>query len=153
MYNVIMKSQDLHHLIWMSRPLMQAAEASVQAGLAGTGLTVRMRAVLEILHRHGPLTVPDIAAKLDIQRQYVQLMCNETLAAGLVAPRANPRHKRSALLALTERGEGLIARILARELAVLDELGRDLSDQDIATALQVVQAVTERLRAQKGERE
>lgn len=153
MYNVIMKSHDLHHLIWMSRPLMQAAEASVQAGLEGTGLTVRMRAVLEILHRHGPLTVPDIAAKLDIQRQYVQLMCNETLAAGLVAPRANPRHKRSPILSLTGDGQRLIDGIIAQELAILDDLGRDLSDQDIATALQVVRAITERLKTRKGDPE
>ena len=43
MYNVIMKTEHLHQLIWMSRPLMQAAEACVESGLVGTNLTVRMR--------------------------------------------------------------------------------------------------------------
>lgn len=146
MYNVSMKADSLHRLVWMSRPLMQAAEACVEAGLQGTGLTVRMRAVLEILHRHGDLTVPDIAARLDIQRQYVQLMVNETLAGGFVVQRANPRHRRSRLLALTDRGRGLIDDIIARELAVMQAIGAGLNDQDITAALNVMIAVTDRLK-------
>ncbi|WP_435256895.1 MarR family winged helix-turn-helix transcriptional regulator [Thioclava sp. FR2] len=150
MHIVIMKEKNLHQLVWMSRPLMQAAEACVEAGLNGTALTVRMRAVLEILHRHGAMTVPDIAAKLEIQRQYVQVMCNETLSSGLVEQRPNPRHKRSPILALTESGSSLITTIIAQELAILHEVGRDLSEEDISTALRVVLAVTERLKAQSG---
>lgn len=150
MHNVIMKENTLHHLVWMSRPLMQAAEACVEAGLTGTGLTVRMRAVLEILHRHGAQTVPDIAAKLEIQRQYVQVMCNETLAAGFVEQRPNPRHKRSPVLALTDSGTSLIKTIIEKELHILTQIGSDLSEQDIATALRVVCEVTDRLKAQTG---
>lgn len=136
----------------MSRPLMQAAEACVEAGLEGTGLTVRMRAVLEILRRHGDLTVPDIAARLDINRQYVQLMVNETLAGGFVEHRANPRHKRSPLLALSDRGGQLIDDIIARELAVMHVIGRELKDEDIATALNVVMAVTGMLKDIAGDK-
>lgn len=125
---------------------MQAAEACVEAGLEGRELTVRMRAVLEILRRHGDQTVPDIAARLEIKRQYVQLMVNETLAGGLVEQRANPRHKRSPLLALTDRGSYLIDDIIARELAVMQIIGADLNDEDIETALNVVLAVTGKLK-------
>lgn len=145
MYDVVMKANDLHRLVWMSRPLMQAAEACVEAGLEGTELTVRMRAVLEILRRHGEQTVPDIAARLEIKRQYVQLMVNETLAGGCVLQRANPRHTRSPLFALTDRGRNLIDDIIARELAVMQTIGANLNDDDITTALKVVLAVTGRL--------
>ena len=69
-----MKSEKLYQLVWMSRPLMQAAETCVENGLAGTDITVRMRAVLEMLRAQGNLSVPEIAAKLDIKRQYVQLL-------------------------------------------------------------------------------
>ena len=125
---------------------MQAAEACVDAGLQGTGLTVRMRAVLEILHVHGDQTVPDIAAKLEIQRQYVQLMCNETLESGFVEQRANPRHRRSPILALTERGRELISAIISKELRLTEEIGAGLSDTEVSTALEVVLAVTDALR-------
>ena len=152
MYIVVMKAKDLHHLVWMSRPLMQAAEDCVEAGLNGTDLTVRMRAVLEILRRHGDQTVPDIATRLEIQRQYVQVMVNETLSGGFVEQRANPRHKRSPLLSLTDRGKSLIDDIIARELALMQEIGADLKEADIATALDVVLAVTARLKKLAGDR-
>ncbi len=146
-----MKSEDLHRLVWMSRPLMQAAEACVEAGLTGTGLTVRMRAVLEMLHRHGAQTVPDIALRLDIKRQYVQVMCNETLASGLIEHRANPRHKRSPILALTDPGRALIEEIISKELTLMEKMGAQLSSDDISTALKVVLAVTDSLKHHAGE--
>lgn len=129
---------------------MQAAEARVDAGLAGTGLTVRMRAVLEILHQYGDQTVPQIAERLDIKRQYVQIMCNETLASGFVGQRANPRHKRSPILSLTDHGRTLIEDIISREMTLMDDIGATLSSQDIATALRVVMTVMDRLKNQTG---
>ncbi|WIV49975.1 MarR family winged helix-turn-helix transcriptional regulator [Marivivens sp. LCG002] len=137
----------------MSRPLMQAAEACVEAGLVGTNLTVRMRAVLEMLEKYGEQTVPEIAARLEIQRQYVQIMCNETLASGLIEQRPNPRHKRSPTLALTDHGRTLIKEIISNEMKLMHKIGANLSSEDISTALEVVLAVANRLKAQAGENE
>ena len=153
MYNVVMKEQQLHQLIWMSRPLMQAAEACVEAGLVGTNLTVRMRAVLEMLDKYGEQTVPEIAARLEIKRQYVQIMCNETLASGLVEQRPNPRHKRSPVLALTDHGRTLIKEIISTEMKLMGRVGANLSSEEISTALEVVLTVVERLKTQAGESE
>ena len=146
MYDVIMTHRKLYDLIWMSRPLMQAAEACVETGLAGTDLTVRMRAVLEILRAHGELSVPNIAAKLEIQRQYVQVMVNETLASGFTTQRPNPRHKRSPLLALTDQGRAMIESIMQKEMDLMTLIAAGFPDDDIATALRVVEAVTETLK-------
>jgi len=140
------KTDQLYQLVWVSRPLMQAAEAAVEQGLEGTGLTVRMRAVLEMLHRQGDLTVPDIAQKLEIQRQYVQLMVNETLAAGFTGQRPNPRHKRSTLLTLTDKGRDLIEGVVASEQTVMDAIGDGLDAAEVQTALNVVLALTDRLK-------
>lgn len=148
-----MKENTLHRLVWMSRPLMQAAEACVEAGLADTNLTVRMRAVLEMLLRYGEQTVPEIAARLEIKRQYVQVMCNETLASGFVEQRENPRHKRSPILALTDNGRTLIEEIISKEMKLMEELGANLSSEDISTALEVVLAVTDSLKNHAGESE
>jgi DNA-binding MarR family transcriptional regulator len=152
MHNVNMKAEQLHQLIWMSRPLMQAAESCVEDGLAGTNLTVRMRAVLEILHKYGEQTVPELAARLEIQRQYVQIMCNETLASGFIEQRANPRHKRSPILALTNQGSTLIEDILSNEMQIMQEMSEGLSTEDIATALKVVLFVVDGLKKRAGER-
>ena len=144
-----MKSKKLYQLVWMSRPLMQAAETCVENGLAGTDITVRMRAVLEMLRAQGNLSVPEIAAKLDIKRQYVQLMVNETLSAGFTMQRPNPRHMRSPLLALTEKGSALIEDVIAREMKLMQAVGEEFSEDEIATALKVVLSVTSQLKAQK----
>ena len=151
MYTVIMKAEHLHNLVWMSRPLMQAAEACVEAGLQGTELTVRMRAVLEILQRHGEQTVPEIAARLEIKRQYVQLMVNETLSGGFVEQHPNPRHSRSPLISLTDRGRELIEGIVAKELTVMQTIGADLDAEDVEIALKVVRAVTGKLKSLAGD--
>ncbi|AUR05956.1 putative HTH-type transcriptional regulator YusO (plasmid) [Phaeobacter inhibens] len=153
MYNVIMKAEQLHQLIWMSRPLMQAAEACVEAGLVGTNLTVRMRAVLEMLHKYGEQTVPEIAARLEIKRQYVQIMCNETLTSGLVEQRPNPRHKRSPVLALTDHGRTLIEEIISNEMKLMERVGANLRSESISTALEVVLTVADRLKTQAEESE
>lgn len=153
MHTVNMNADNLHRLVWVSRPLMQAAEACVEAGLVGTSLTVRMRAVLEILRNHGSQTVPEIAAKLEIKRQYVQVMCNETLTSGFVEQRANPRHKRSPVLALTENGRTLIEEIISKELKLMEEVGANLRREDISTALGVVLEVTDALKKRAGEGE
>lgn len=112
---------------------MQAAEVNVERGLDGTGVTVRMRAVLEILQRQGAMTVPDLARALDIKRQYVQLMVNETCRAGLTDKQQNPRHKRSCEIALTQAGADLISEVLERETALVKSLSNQFNEQDVAT--------------------
>jgi DNA-binding MarR family transcriptional regulator len=147
----MMKTELTYQLIWMSRPLMQAAEASVEKGLKGTGLTVRMRAVLEVLHVHGDATVPDIALKLEINRQYVQLMVNETLAEGLTERRPNPRHRSSALLCLTDKGRGLIEAVIANEKSFVQSIGADIDASEVETALKVVSTLIEKLKLDANE--
>ncbi|MEM8958726.1 MAG: MarR family winged helix-turn-helix transcriptional regulator [Pseudomonadota bacterium] len=133
-----MSNSPLYHLIWSSRPLMQRAEALVEQRLTGTGLTVRMRAVLEILARDGDCPVPELARRLEIQRQYVQVMVNETIAAGYAEKRDNPRHKASPLICLTDRGQKLIADVLAGEARVVARMSEALAADDIETAVAVV---------------
>ena len=147
MNNVMNKQEQLYRLIWLSRPLMQAAEARVEKALDGTGLTVRMRAVLEILHVHGDATVPEIALKLEIQRQYVQVMVNETLAEGLTVGEPNPRHRRSTMIALTPKGKRLIEEVITRENHIVQRMATGIRAEDIATALNVVTEMIAKLKA------
>lgn len=142
--------EKLYKLIWMSRPLMQAAEAVVERGLDGTGLTVRARAVLEVLYAKDKATVPDIAEKLEIKRQYVQVMVNETLAEGFTMKRENPRHKRSSIIALTDIGRAVIEGVIRREMTVVSSISAGLKATDVDAALEVVMTLTEKLKSEQG---
>lgn len=70
-----------------------------------------------------PLSVPQAARRLGISRQAVQRVANDLVADGLAEFTANPDHRTSPLLALTDAGEGALAEITAaasrfnRELA------------------------------------
>ena len=140
-------SDELYEIVWLSRPLMQAAEARVEQGLQSTELTVRMRAVLEVLSKHGDLTVPDIALRLEINRQYVQLMVNETITTGLTEHRVNPRHKRSPLIGLTDKGRTLILDVIANEMRLMERLSAGFTPDEVSTALRVVRGITQKLRS------
>ena len=127
----------LYELIWNTRPLLQRIERAVQRGLEGTDLTVRMRAVMEILGRDGAQTVPTLARALEIQRQYVQIMVDETTAAGMTERRKNYAHSRSPLIALTPLGAGLIGRVRREEDSRISALMKELKENEVAVALQV----------------
>lgn len=147
------RSEQLFRLMWLSRPLMQRVEELVRRNLDGTGLTVRMRAILEILESHDALSVPDIARALQIQRQYVQVMVNEVIAAGLAEKRANPRHRASPLIGLTQQGQQLVRDVLAREQRKTELLSEAYAEVDIATALAVVEQLCAQLDADAAQSE
>ncbi|MCV2873872.1 MarR family winged helix-turn-helix transcriptional regulator [Defluviimonas sp. WL0050] len=143
--------KDLHKIIWQTRPLLQQIETAVAAGLDGTGLTVRMRAVLEILFSDGPMTVPALARHLSIQRQYVQIMVNETEAAGFTTRHPNPAHKASHLVDLTEAGRDAIGKALTREAEIVSRIARQFDPADIAAAKRVSDGLISAFRQINGE--
>ena len=129
--------ETLTDLLWLTRPLAQEIEKTIERGLEGTGITVRMRVLLDLLARDGSLSVPDLASELGLKRQSVQVMINDTHAAGLTEKRENPRHKRSSLIVLTAAGADTITEIRAREAELFEEIGARLHAQDIDTALSI----------------
>lgn len=122
-------------------PLYRRAQRSVEQGLAVDGLSVGVRAVLTLLHRHGPMTVPQMGRAQAISRQFVQRMVNDAAAQGLVESVPNPAHRRSSLIRLTDEGRAAITDVLDREHALLREVGGDLTDADVATCLRVLGAM------------
>lgn len=147
-------SEQLYQLIWMSRPLMQAAEALVERNLEGTRLTVRMRAVLEIIARHGSLSVPEIATHLHINRQYVQVMVNETIAQGFTQKVSNPRHRKSSLIALTGAGDQMISDVMSNERDTVRKLASGFEASVIEDAYGLMSKLLIALQSQeKGEAE
>ena len=136
---MIKTTDPLYQIIWSTRPLLAQIEAAVEANLPN-GMTVRLRATLEAL-QDGPATVPDIARRLHIKRQYVQLMVNEALKDGFAEACTNPAHAKSKLISLTKNGEKTISAIRAKEITHLGAIGRDLSPNEIKAAQKVMLAL------------
>src|SRR5690606_38188516 len=79
-------------------PLYRRAYRKVEQDAPVEGLTVGVRAVLNLLREHGPMTVPQMGRAQALSRQFVQRMTNEAAALGLVESVPNPAHRRSSLI-------------------------------------------------------
>ena len=116
-----------------------------------SSLVFRVRAVLEDIHGHspisgsmrgvmrdlrhqGPMTVPQMARQRPVSRQHIQAIVNDLYRAGLVVLVENPRHKRSRLVQLTGAGEEELDRIIEREQQVLSALEIPISIADLEHA-------------------
>lgn len=114
---------------------------------AATGVTNPMRQVLELLVDGVPATVPVLAGALKVSRQHVQTVVNELIDKKLVKTLDNPGHKRSRLIAATERGAAALKEIRAREAPIGSKLAAELSAEDAAIAAAALTKLRERLEA------
>ena len=101
--------------------------------------------LLRSLALGGPQTVPALARARPVARQHIQVMVDALAAQGLVTLIANPRHKRSRLVALTPAGEAAFAALDGRVRAAASKLAPGLDADDVATATAVLRALARRL--------
>lgn len=119
-------------------PLYRRAQRKVEQDAPVEGLSVGVRAVLNMLREQGPMTVPQMGRAQALSRQFVQRMINDAAARHLVEFVANPAHKRSSLIRLTAEGRAAITAVIDREHAVLRQVGGDLTKAEVDACLHVL---------------
>ncbi len=135
------KSVELYEIVRLIRPVHRRLARAVEAKLEGSGVTVGMRAVMEVLEEAGALSVPEIGRTLFLARQQIQLLVNALEDQGLVERKPNPAHKRSPLFALTEAGRTAFGGIRAQENDEIDEVCELFSENDLRSTQQVLCAM------------
>jgi len=128
------------------RPLYQASGRAVEHALEGTGVTVPLRALLELVLDRGSMTVPQIARDFGITRQSVQALVDNGASRGLIEFEDNPQHRRSRFVTATEQGRRTFAEVHRRELENLDRVTADLDADDLARCAHVLAVLTDRIR-------
>ncbi|MEV4557109.1 MarR family transcriptional regulator [Kitasatospora sp. NPDC049285] len=118
-------------------PLYRRVQRKIEQD-AAPGLSVGVRAVLDLLREHGPMTVPQMGRAQSLSRQFVQRMVNDAAAHGLVESIPNPAHQRSSLIRLTDAGRAAITAVTAREYALLRQAGGELTEADLDTCVRVL---------------
>ncbi|WP_177198632.1 MarR family winged helix-turn-helix transcriptional regulator [Streptomyces colonosanans] len=124
-------------------PLYRRVLRKVEQAEPIEGISVGVRAVLDLLRGHGPLTVPQMGRAQALSRQFVQRMVNDAAARGLVESIPNPAHKRSSLIRLTDGGRAAIDAVTAREYALLAQVRGDLREADVQTCVRVLTRMLE----------
>lgn len=127
-------------------------KALATIGVAGSGLTMALRAMLEDLYLKGPRTVPQIAAGRTMTRQSIQASVDQLRAMALAEARPNPAHRRSPVIALTPAGVAAFEAIRERELERLGSLAPSLAGHDLEAALAALAAFRSALEARLEER-
>jgi DNA-binding MarR family transcriptional regulator len=136
----------LYEVVREVRPLVLNSVRVVEAGGRADGLSVGMRAVLEVLAEAGAATVPALASRLELARQGVQRHVNDLVELGYVAARANTAHRRSVLIAMTPVGAGVFSRLRDDELRHLGAMAAECDEAEIAAALKVLRALNRDVR-------
>jgi DNA-binding MarR family transcriptional regulator len=105
---------------------------------AGEGVTASMRAVMEFIAENDAHTVPAIARAKSVSRQHIQQLADALVSAGQCEYLPNPAHKRSPLLALTEKGRGTFARMRERERETVAARAASLDPKALFVAAETI---------------
>jgi DNA-binding MarR family transcriptional regulator len=122
-------------------PLYRRVSRAVEVAAPIEGASVGVRAILDLLQTAGPQTVPQLGARQDLSRQFVQRMVNDAVESGYVVIQPNPAHIRSSLVALTVAGRATITAVKAREHQLLRRVGGALTNSDIDTCIHVLSSM------------
>ena len=123
-------SNENYQVVWLVRRLFRALAQKASENLGQYELTVADRAVMEFLYPHEQLSVPEIASRYRVSRQHVQVTVNSLRDTGLLESRPNPRHKRSSLMKLSDKGGELFARILEKDNETVEKLFTEIPEED-----------------------
>jgi DNA-binding MarR family transcriptional regulator len=133
-----------YQVIWLIRRLFRVMGSVADDYLKDDQLTAAHRAVMEFLYPGEQLSVPAIAGKYHVSRQHVQVIVNELRASGLIEALPNPRHKRSALMQLSELGRATFEEIRRNESALVQEIFAELDENDIDITRRSLRALLNR---------
>ena len=112
---------DAYQVTWLIRRLFRRMGQVANDRLAKSGITAADRAVMEFLYPETELSVPEIAARYNVSRQHIQVTVNTMLEKKLLVSKKNPRHKRSALMALSKNGRNLFGKILKDDFELIEQ--------------------------------
>jgi DNA-binding MarR family transcriptional regulator len=124
------ETDDAYQIIWLTRRLFRALAQKSDERLQDLGISVADRAVMEFLHPDETLSVPEIAQRYQVSRQHVQVTVNSLSDAGLLRAKVNPRHKRSPLISLTDKGKRLFRTIKSRDTKIVKKLFSNVPAKD-----------------------
>lgn len=105
------------------------------------GLSTSQRNVMRLLRDSGPATVPDLAAQLGVSRQFVQTVCNDMLRLGFSEFTENPRHKRSKLVSLTDRGDTAYQKARLAEHSIIEQTLPEIAIEEAVDACDLLERI------------
>jgi DNA-binding MarR family transcriptional regulator len=124
------KDSDHYQVTWLIRRVFRAMGHTADKYLETLGISVAERAVLEFLYPDKKLSVPQIAEQYRVSRQHVQVTVNSLIEKKLIGLEENPRHKRSQLVTLNNKGQRMFTKVSAKDKQVIKKLFLNVTDAE-----------------------
>lgn len=135
------KGQTLHDLFREVFALHGELSKLVDSVHAQAGMSTSKLKIVNALIQIGPATVPDIAARLDVSRQFVQTVCNDLLERDYISLSDNPRHKRSKLMSLTDAGRLAYSKARRNENRLIEQVLPTIESERALGACEVLMEI------------
>lgn len=136
---------ESYQIIWLIRRLFRVLAQKSNESLTEFGISVADRAVMEFLYPEKMLSVPEIAEQYKVARQHVQVTVNSLLEKDLAVTANNPRHKRSVLIMLNEKGRKLFSAVLKEDEEAINLLFSQISKSNVQVTRQTLQTLLNEL--------
>mgnify|MGYP001826891395 CR=1 FL=1 len=143
------RDEQAYEVVWLIRRLFRTMAQVADDYLEESGLSAADRAVMEFLYPDARLSVPEIAARYDVSRQHVQVTVNGLLKKDLVLSEPNPRHKRSALMTLSDAGRDTFEEIRRGESRLIALLFSNIRDDGLDTTRRTLASIHDRLNLER----
>jgi DNA-binding MarR family transcriptional regulator len=117
--------------------------------VSGQSLGPGEAAVVELLEKSGPMSVPNIARQRHTSRQNIQVVVNRLEKEGLVAFSENPAHQRSPLVQLCAAAITVSGESRTRRSEVQKNLVQGYSEEELRAACVLLERIRVSLRQQQ----
>ena len=128
LFEVVMECMQAYFAL---RTMGQGLGVATESGASSWGL-------LRLLDLHGPMTVPAVAERRGVSRQYIQKLADALAASGALEFAENPAHARSRLMRLTPKGRRAYSAMTARIHETLASIAHGFSARELETAREVL---------------
>ena len=92
-----------------------------------------------------PITVSEIARRMGLTRQAVQRIVNDLEQLGMISPKPNPDHKTASLIAITAKGQEVMAKINEAQAEWVNDLAKNSPEKELQKAFKTLETIRETL--------
>ena len=91
------------------------------------------------------ITVSQIAKRMGLTRQAVQRIVNDLEQLDMIIPKPNPKHKTAPLIAITNQGQKVMAKINEAQAEWVNDLAKNASEKELLQAFKTLETIRETL--------
>jgi DNA-binding MarR family transcriptional regulator len=132
------------NLLWLLKQAFYFSLTSVNDAISSHGVSTAQIGVLRQLSNEPGLSGAELARRLLISPQGVQLALTSLERRGLVERKQDPQHKRILQAYLTDEGRNVVATVLGDAVAAHEDVFGVLSAQEQETLRELLSRVVEK---------